>query len=109
MSRSSSPIRETWRHRSHSTVNVPRSAIGLSEVARTLSDSGRAPEYSARLPTGRTTAAPDVSVGPPLASAVDGTQNNARFPSGSTGLSRSRSATDHIASMALRTAVASVR
>ena len=44
-------MRETWRHRSHSTVKDPRSTSGLSDVARTLSDSGRAPEYKARLPT----------------------------------------------------------
>jgi hypothetical protein len=44
-----------------------------------LSDSARAPEYSARLPTGNATV--DVGcVGRPLAL---GTQNSARFPKGS--------------------------
>jgi hypothetical protein len=55
MRRSSRPIWDNWWHRLHSTVKVPRSARGLSEVVRMLSDSARASEYSAFFPTGRAT------------------------------------------------------
>jgi hypothetical protein len=103
-------MRETWRHRSHSTVKDPRSTSGLSDVARTLSDSGRAPEYKARLPTG--SAVGDASSGsvdsPPALVAV-GTQNSARLPSGSAVLSPSPWTTTYIASIAAKTCDARVR
>ena len=62
ITRSRSPMCETCRHRWHSTMKLPRSANGLSEVARTLSDSGRAPEYSARFPTGRAVGRGDLAL-----------------------------------------------
>ncbi len=95
---------ETWPHRSHATVKAPRSANGLSEVARMLSDSGRAPEYNARFPTGRAVGvAAASSVSWPVALVADGTQNNARFPKGSEVRPPSVSATAHITFMAAET------
>ena len=110
MSRSSNPIREIWRHRSHSTVKEPRSTSGLSDVARTLSDSGLASEYKARLPTG--SAAGDAisgSVDSPLALLAVGTQNSARLPNGSAALSPFPGTTVYIVSIAARTCDARVR
>jgi hypothetical protein len=103
-------MRETWRHLSHSTVKEPRSTSGLSDVARTLSDSGRALEYKARLPTG--SAVGDVASGSvdssPALVAV-GTQNSARLPRGSAVLSPSPWTTAYIASIAANTCDARVR
>jgi hypothetical protein len=100
-------MRETWRQRSQATVKVPRSAKGLSEVDRTLSDSGRASEYNARLPTGRATVEGETG----WVSAVDaeGTQNSARLPRGSGVRPASLLATFYFASMAASTVVARER
>src|ERR1700688_3958351 len=110
MSKSNNPMRETWRHRSHSTVKDPRSTSGFGDVARTLSDSGRAPEYRARLPTGSAVGdvASESGDSPPALVAV-GTQNSARLPSGSAALSPSPWTTTYIASIAEKTCDARVR
>src|SRR5580704_18109514 len=110
MSRSNNPMRVTWRHRSHYTVKDPRSTNGLSDVARTLSESGRAPEYKARLPTGSAVGdAASGSVDSPPALVADGTQYSARLPSGSAALSPSPWTTTYIASIAAKTCDARVR
>ena len=66
-------------------MNVPRASSGLPEVAIRLSDSGRAPEKRARLPTGNAIVEPEEGPGPSAVS-PDGTQNSARLPKGSGAL-----------------------